>query len=313
MLQIKVSITEEEYALLQKRANNNLNSVSREARLILRHILYNEIPTPASNDPTQPQLQPQLQPHLREIAGIEFPAFPDYKITSTATSHTHAQTQITPPGVQITPDPNAGGIHIPYVDVASVKDYAQPQTQTQSEQKSKSVISGPDVSPTPTNERLMPEGLTGSRVDPVPTSKFAPKKLKSTLPVSTDLEIEQVDNEWDAECNEYSTEDFLFDLKNLEEKMREDSPFVDPTKDPDYMALKNYFIKHDLRERFSSLLSDPSRFYPEEGVYEQPQIRYAQAAFRKEKIDEEYIIALLSGTGDTYRATHHMKLYVDEM
>ena len=298
MLQIKVSITEEEHALLQKRANNNLNSVSREARLILRHILYNEIPTPASSDPTQPQPQPQPQ-QLREIAGIEFP---EYKITS------HAHTQITPPGVQSTAlatDTSASTIDIkPGIVPDPIPTY-QPQTQPQIQTEQKS--------PTPTNERPMPEGLTGRRVDPIPTSKFAPKKLKNTLPVSTDLEIEQVDNEWDAECNEYSTEDFLFDLKNLEEKMREDSPFTDPTKDPDYLALKNYFIKHDLRERFRSLLSDPSRFYPEEGVYEQPQIRYAQAAFRKEKIDEEYIIALLSGTGDTYRATHHMKPYVDEM
>lgn len=305
MLQIKVSITEEEYALLQTRANKNLNSVSREARLILRHVLYNEMPTPASIDPVTKQ---------REIAGIEFPAFPDYKITSTATSYTHAD--ITPPGVQpaapqptttlqITPDPNAGSINIPYVNVASVKDYTQPE----SEQK-------PDIPNTSTQQPKPIKVVGGGEDAPAPTTptpKFAPKKLKSTLPVSTDLEIEQVDNEWDAECNEYSTEDFLFDLKNLEEKMREDSPFVDPTKDPDYVALKNYFIKHDLRERFRSLLSDPSRFYPEEGVYEQPQIRYAQAAFRKEKIDEEYIIALLSGTGDTYRATHHMKLYVDEM
>ena len=295
MIQIKVSITEEEHTLLQKRANNNLNSVSREARLILRHVLYNEIPTPASSDPTQPQLQPQPQPQ-REIAGIEFPS--------------HAHTQITPPGVQPAVSQTVPAQTVTHASTIDIKPDIvpdpipthQPQTQSQSEQKS--------VSPTPTNERPMPEGLTGRRVDPIPTSKF---KLKSTLPVSTDLEIEQVDNEWDAECNEYSTEDFLFDLKNLEEKMREDSPFTDPTKDPDYLALKNYFIKHDLRERFRSLLSDPSRFYPEEGVYEQPQIRYAQAAFRKEKIDEEYIIALLSGTGDTYRATHHMKPYVDEM
>ena len=183
----------------------------------------------------------------------------------------------------------------------------QPQTQPQSEQKSDK----PGIQTTqPQQQPKYIKVIGGDEDTPAPAPKFAPKKLKSTLPVSTDLEV---DNEWDAECNEYSTEDFLFDLKNLEEKMREDSPFTDPTKDPDYLALKNYFIKHDLRERFRSLLSDPSRFYPEEGVYEQPQIRYAQAAFRKEKIDEEYIIALLSGTGDTYRATHHMKPYVDEM
>lgn len=281
MLQIKISITEEEHALLQERANKNLNSVSREARLILRHVLYNEIPTPACIDPV-------IKPQPLEIAGIEFPAFPDYKITSTTTSHTHAD--ITPPGVQldvsqtaqtipsqqptpvlqITPDPNAGSINIPYVDVASIKDYTKPQPK--SEQNTKPIV-----------------------------------------PVSTDLEIEQVDNEWDAEGNEYSTEDFMIDLTHLEAKMREDLPSnQDPTRDPDYIVLKNYFIKHDLRERFRSLLSDPSRFYPEEGVYDNPQIKYARHAFRKEKINEDYIVALLSGTGADYRRKHHVQLYVDE-
>lgn len=266
MLQIKISITDEECALLQTRANKNLNSLSREARLILRHVLYNEIPTPANIDPV-------IKP--REIAGIEFPAFPDYKITSTATSHTHAD--ITPPGVQsttsspglqITPDPNAGSINVPRIDPASIKDYTKPQ----SEQNTKTIV-----------------------------------------PVSTDLEIEQVDNEWDAEGNEYSTEDFMIDLKHLEDKLREDiPPEQDPTRDPDYIVLKNYFIKHDLRERFRSLLSDPSRFYPEEGVYDNPQIKYARHAFRKEKINEDYIVALLSGTGADYRRTHKSRLYVDE-
>lgn len=297
MLQIKISITEEECALLQERANKNLNSLSREARLILRHVLYNEIPTPASVDPVAKQ---------REIAGIEFPAFPDYSIysstsqlppqsyqhanttaiTSTPTSHTHAD--ITPPGVQsaasqtipsqptttqITPDPHAGTIDIkPGVLPSPIKDYTQSQSQPKSEQNTKPIV-----------------------------------------PVSTDLEIEQVDNEWDAEGNEYSTEDFLFDLRNLEEKMREDLPAQDdPTRDPDYVVLKNYFIKHDLRERFRSLLSDPSRFYSEEGVYDNPQIRYARHAFRREKIDEDYIVALLSGTGANYRRTHKVCLYTNE-
>lgn len=284
MLQIKISITDEECALLQTRANKNLNSLSREARLILRHVLYNEIPTPANIDPV-------IKP--REIAGIEFPAFPDYShFTSTTqvqpqsfahantTSHTHSN--ITPPGVQldatqtvpsqptitqITPDPHADTIDIkPGILPNPVKDY------TKSEQNAKTVV-----------------------------------------PVSTDLEIEQVDNEWDAEGNEYSTEDFMIDLKHLEDKLREDIPAEqDPTRDPDYIVLKNYFIKHDLRERFRSLLSDPSRFYPEEGVYDNPQIKYARHAFRKEKIDEDYIVALLSGTGADYRRTHKSRLYVDE-
>lgn len=271
MPQIKVTITDDEYALLQTRATNNLNSISKEARLILHHVLFTDT--------------------THEIAGLEFPAFPS--ITSTVS------TTPTTPQYTYTPDPNAGSIHIPYVDVTSIKDYTQPTTQptpqpAPSKPEPKRVIGGPDDMPAP---------------KATPT---AYKKPKSTIPVATDLEVEQVDNEWDAEGNEYSTEDFVVDLRNLEDKLRDDSPFTDPTRDPDYLALKNYFIKHDLRERFRSLLSDPSRFYPEEGVYNQPQIKYAQTAFRKEKIDYDYIVALLSGTGDNYRRTHKMKLYVDE-
>ncbi|MBR2492047.1 MAG: hypothetical protein IKB64_01085 [Paludibacteraceae bacterium] len=294
MLQIKISITEEECALLQERANKNLNSLSREARLILRHVLYNEIPTPACIDPV-------IKPQPLEIAGIPFPAFPDYKITSTPTSHTHAD--ITPPGVQldatqtvpsqpttttqITPDPHAGTIDIkPGILPNPVKDYTQ--AQTQSEQK-KRVIDLP--------------------LEEKPPS--TPKSYKNNIqPTLTDIEIEQVDNEWDAEGHKYSTEDFIFDLKQLEAKLKEDLPLdQDPTRDPDYITLKKYFIKNDLRERFRSLLSDPQRFYPEEGVYDPPQIRYARAAFRKEKIDEDYIVALLSGTGADYRRTNKCEPY----
>lgn len=286
MLQIKISITEEEHTLLQERANENLNSVSREARLILRHVLYNEIPTPASVDPITKQ---------REIAGLEFPAFPDYKITSTVTSQ---QPTPTTPQHTYTPDPDAGSVDVPYIDPATIKDYRKPQdtsSNPSTTEQPKRVIGGPDDMPTP---------------------KAAPKNRaykNNTLAVPTDLEVEQVDNEWDAECNQYSTEEFLVDLRNLENKLRDGlPPQMDPTKDQDYVTLKNYFIKHDLRERFRSLLSDPSRFYPEEGVYEQPQIKYAQAAFKKEKIDYDYIVALLSGTGADYRTTHNTPLYIDE-
>lgn len=191
------------------------------------------------------------------------------------------------PKYTYTPDPNAGSIDVPAIDPSTIKDYTQP---TPSKPEPKRVIGGPDDMPTPTTY----------------------KKPKSTVPVLTDLEVEQVDNEWDAEGYEYSTEEFLIDLHHLEDKLREDVPTHDPTIDPDYVALKNYFIKHDLRERFRSLLSDPSRFYPEEGVYEQPQIKYAQAAFRREKIDYDYIVALLSGTGEDFRRTNKSKLYVDE-
>lgn len=276
MPQIKITLTDEEINLLQTRANKNLNSMSKEARVILHCALYN-------TSVSQP------------IVGIELPAFD------------LSYTQITPPGVQpavsqtvpaqITPDPNAGSIDVPAINPSTVKDYTQSTTQPSnqttpppSNQQPKRVIGGPDDMPTPT----------------------AYKKPKSTVPVLTDLEVEQVDNEWDAEGYEYSTEEFLVDLHHLEDKLREDVPTHDPTIDPDYVALKNYFIKHDLRERFRSLLSDPSRFYPEEGVYEQPQIKYAQAAFRREKIDYDYIVALLSGTGADYRSTNKSKLYVDE-
>ena len=303
MLQIKISITEEECALLQTRANKNLNSLSREARLILRHVLYNEIPTPASVDPVAKQ---------REIAGIELPAspMPDYShftsttqiqpqsyATTSAPSTSHAHTQITPPGVQpaasqtaqITPDPHAGTVNIkPGILPNPVKDYTQPQSQ-----------------PQPKSEQI-----AGPGVEDIPAKSRSYKNNSAPVPVSTDLEI---DNEWDAEGNEYSTEDFMIDLTHLEDKLREDIPSSqDPTRDPDYVVLKNYFIKHDLRERFRSLLSDPSRFYPEEGVYDNPQIKYARHAFRKEKIDEDYIVALLSGTGADYRRKHKSRLYVDE-
>lgn len=285
-MQVKIVIPDELYEKIKIEADKNFRTATQE----INYRLTNSFTT-----------QPQPQPQPYEIPGVPFPEIPSIitsttqiqpqsyqhvnttaTTTSTPISHTHAD--ITPPGVQpaasqptttlqITPDPDAGSINIPYVDVASIKDYTKPQ----SEQKSHKNNSAP-------------------------------------MPVLTDLEIEQVDNEWDAEGNEYSTEDFMIDLTHLEAKMREDLPAnQDPTRDPDYIALKNYFIKHDLRERFRSLLSDPSRFYPEEGVYNQPQIKYAQCAFRNEKIDHDYIVALLSGTGADYRHKHHMSLYVDEL
>lgn len=289
MPQIKVTITDDEYALLQTRATNNLNSISKEARLILHHVLFTDT--------------------THEIAGLEFPAVPSIISSTTqvqplsyANANTTATTTPTPQ-YTYTPDPKAGSIHIPAIDPSTIKDYTQP-TQ-----------SNPSTQPTqPAPSKPEPKRVIGGP-DDMPAPKATPtayKKPKSTIPVATDLEVEQVDNEWDAEGNEYSTADFVVDLRNLEDKLRDDSPFTDPTRDPDYLALKNYFIKHDLRERFRSLLSDPSRFYPEEGVYNQPQIKYAQTAFRKEKIDYDYIVALLSGTGDNYRRTHKMKLYVDE-
>lgn len=293
MPQIKITLTDEEINLLQARANKNLNSMSKEARVILHHALYSTS-TPA--------------PQPMEIAGIPFPAFPipDYKITSTATSHTHSD--ITPPGVQLDASQTAQSAvsHASTIDIKPgivpnpVKDYTQPT----SEQKYRRVIDDtPATKPIdlPVEEKPVPH---------TPKSHAYKNNIQPTL---TDLEIEQVDNEWDSEGNEYSTEDFMIDLKHLEDRLREGlPPEQDPTQDPDYITLKNYFIKHDLRERFRSLLSDPSRFYSEEGVYDPPQIKYARHAFRREKIDEDYIVSLLMGTGAMYRYTHKSRLYVDE-
>ena len=281
-MQTKIVIPDDIYEKIKIAADKNYRTINQEINFRLNNSF---IP----------------QPQLYEIPGVPFPEIPSIitsttqvqpqsyqhvnttaTTTSTPTSHTHAD--ITPPGVQlaaeqtvptqITPDPHAGTIDIkPGILPNPIKDYTQ---EAKSEQKSH-------------------------------------KNNSKPIPVLTDLEIEQVDNEWDAEGNEYSTEDFLIDLKHLEAKMREDLPAnQDPTRDPDYVTLKNYFIKHDLRERFRSLLSDPSRFYPEEGVYNQPQIKYAQCAFRNEKIDHDYIVALLAGTGADYRHKHHVQLYVDE-
>lgn len=305
-MQIKIVIPDELYEKIKIEADKNFRTATQEINYRLTNSFNSSFTT---------------EPH--EIAGIPFPTFPmpDYShFTSTAqippqsfahantTSHTHSN--ITPPGVQsaasqptttlqITPDPNAGTIDIkPGILPNPVKDYTQPQPK--SEQKYKRVID--DDRPVKPIEDM-----------PLKMSPSLKDTHKNILTTSTDLEIEQVDNEWDSEGNEYSTEEFMVDLRNLEDKLREDlPPELDPTKDPDYICLKKYFIKHDIRERFRSLLSDPSRFYPEAGVYDQPQIKYAQCAFRKEKIDYDYIVALLSGTGADYRRTHKCGLYVDE-
>lgn len=281
-MQVKIVIPDDLYEKIKTEADKNFRTATQEINYRL---------TNSFNSSFASQSQ--------EIAGLEFPAFPS--IT----------TQPTPTPSQYTykPDPNAGSINVPYIDPATIKDYRKPQDTTTTPEQSTPSKPTEKSEPKPEPKRVI------GGPDDMPTPKATPtvyKKPKSTIPVATDLEVEQVDNEWDAEGNEYSTEEFIADLHNLEDKLREDSPFTDPTRDPDYLTLKKYFIKHDLRERFRSLLSDPSRFYPEEGVYNQPQIKYAQAAFRKEKIDYDYIAALLSGTGETYRRNHHMSLYVDE-
>ena len=290
-MQTKIIIPDDIYEKIKIAADKNYRTINQEINFRLNNSFNTQFVS---------------QPH--EIAGVPFPAFPmpdyshftsttqiqpqSYQHANTTANTSHAHSNITPPGVQpttqITPDPNAGTIDIkPGIVPSPIKDYTQEAKASKSEQ-----IARPGVEDTPVKSRSYKNNIQ---------------------PTLTDIEIEQVDNEWDSEGNEYSTEDFLVDLRNLEEKLREDVPAdQDPTQDPDYIAIKKYFIKHDLRERFRSLLSDPSRFYPEEGVYDPPQIRYIRAAFRKEKIDEDYIVALLSGTGADYRRTHKSRLYVDE-
>lgn len=57
MPQIKITITDEEYKLLETQAKRNLNSISKEARVILHHNLYGAgittTPTPAPTPPTR--------------------------------------------------------------------------------------------------------------------------------------------------------------------------------------------------------------------------------------------------------------------
>lgn len=65
------------------------------------------------------------------------------------------------------------------------------------------------------------------------------------------------------------------------------------TGDPDYCTLKKYFLSHDFYNRFVDLLHNPEHFYSEPGVPENKNLRLAQNAFRREKIDEEYIVSVL--------------------
>lgn len=57
MPQIKITITDEEYLKLEQEANLHLNSISKEARVILHQHLYNSpgmSPTPVTPTPTPP-------------------------------------------------------------------------------------------------------------------------------------------------------------------------------------------------------------------------------------------------------------------
>lgn len=57
MPQIKITITDEEYLRLEQEANLHLNSISKEARVILHQHLYNSpgmSPTPVTPTPTPP-------------------------------------------------------------------------------------------------------------------------------------------------------------------------------------------------------------------------------------------------------------------
>lgn len=57
MPQIKITITDEEYLKLEQEANLHLNSISKEARVILHQHLYNSpgmSPTPVTPTPTIP-------------------------------------------------------------------------------------------------------------------------------------------------------------------------------------------------------------------------------------------------------------------
>lgn len=285
MPQIKITITDEELELLKREASRNLNSLSKEAR----HMIYNGLMLSQEEKD-----QIELIKHLNQVKdyinnlydlvhGVPTPAptpdQPPFELFREKKRRNYIPdppADFTPPAVQQPPQPEI-------IKTTGYKPEITSITNIKSEQ----------------NQTLPGTGQT--------------PQSKPVIRPQSELEQEDVDSKWDAEGNEYSREDFIQELTEFERRMREDCPsYEDPTQDPDYVKLKNYFIKNDFRQRFRDLLSDPTRFYSEPGVYDNPSLRFAQNAFKKEKIDEDYIVSLLLGTGASYRAKNQSRLYVDD-
>lgn len=76
MPQIKITITDEEYLKLEQEANLHLNSISKEARVILHQHLYNSpgmSPTPVTPTPTPPVTPISTPNPILETKGDKLP------------------------------------------------------------------------------------------------------------------------------------------------------------------------------------------------------------------------------------------------
>ena len=124
----------------------------------------------------------------------------------------------------------------------------------------------------------------------------AEQKRREALPHDVD--------EWD-----YKSEDF-------EDDLRREENYNELSKDPDYMRIREYYISHCYYNRFIRLLRYPYNFCRElsspEVDYDQ-EYKAMQNAFNREKIDEDYIVALFYGNGEQYREEHKALSYSQEI
>lgn len=77
-MQIKITITDEEYALLKEQATRHLNSLSKEARLLLRsQLLTPATPTPEIKSEPAAVAPPKSKPAISKPSVEEFVEFLD--------------------------------------------------------------------------------------------------------------------------------------------------------------------------------------------------------------------------------------------
>ena len=113
-------------------------------------------------------------------------------------------------------------------------------------------------------------------------------------------------DEWD-----YKSEDFEDDLR------REEEAQPDGRDDPDYIRIKDYYSKHCYYNRLLTLIRRPYAFSEDfadsSGLNFEDEYRAMKNVFNRDKIDEDYIIAVLSGDGDGYREEHKCLSYSQEI
>lgn len=101
----------------------------------------------------------------------------------------------------------------------------------------------------------------------------------------------------------------ILDREYVEHEIAANEEKNNLTNDPDYLKIKDYFLSHDFYNRFVDLIHDPDRFYSEPGVPENKNLRLVQNTFRREQIDEDYIVSILYGNGASYREKNKLQLY----